>query len=406
MHIAYIHQYFATPNGSTGTRSYEFARRWVAAGHRVTMLTSTAQLTPADVPGGDLSRRCEFVLDGIRVIALPIRYSQKMGKAARILAFLRFMAASSREILRLSGVDVVYATSTPLTVAVPALLRKFVRGTPFVFEVRDLWPAVPCELGYIRSRLLTRFLCYFERLVYRRAAAVVALSPGMRDGVQASLRGDQRILVAPNCCDTEVFRPDRDGSLVRRDRGWEGRFVCVHVGAIGMSNGLDLVVRTADRLRDDPEYLFVLVGDGRERPRLMKMVEDRKLTNVQFTGSVPKEQLPDLFAAADVSMVVFAPFPVLEHNSANKFFDSLSAGKPIVLSYGGWQRELIEAAEAGLGCRQGDEEAFARNIQTLKDDPALRAKMGRNGRRLAETMFHRDLVAAQVLSFIGEAVTC
>lgn len=406
MHIAYIHQYFATPRGSTGTRSYEFARRWVTAGHRVTLLTSTAQLTPEDVPGGDLSRRSAFEVEGIQVIALPVAYSQKMGRLARLIAFVRFMLASAWTLLRLKEVDVVFATSTPLTVAVPALLRRWLRGTPYVFEVRDLWPDVPFELGYIRGGVVMRVLRWFERLTYRRAAAVVALSPGMRDGVQAAAGETKPILVAPNCCDTAAFRPDVDGTATRRAHGWEGRFVCVHVGAVGMSNGLDQVVRVADRLRDDPEFLFVLVGDGRERPRLMKMAEELKLTNLQFTGSLPKHELPGLFAAADVSLVVFAPFPILEHNSANKFFDSLSAGKPVALCYGGWQRELIEQEGAGLGCRQGDEEAFARNLRYLKDHPDERAKMGRNARRLAETLFSRDRVAGDVLEFIRAAVEC
>ena len=128
LHIAYIHQYFATLRGSTGTRSLEFARRWVRAGHRVTMITSTAQLVPADVPGGDLNRRSEFEVDGIRVIALPVGYSQKMGRLARMWAFLRFMFASTGTVLGLSGVDIVFATSTPLTVGIPAVSYTHLRA--------------------------------------------------------------------------------------------------------------------------------------------------------------------------------------------------------------------------------------------------------------------------------------
>jgi len=400
MHIAYVHQYFATPNGSTGTRSYEFARRWVAAGHRVTMLTSTAQLTPADVPNGDLDRRSEFEIKGIRVIALPVKYSQQMGRLSRIVAFLRFMWTSTWTLLRLPDVDLVFATSTPLTVGIPALVRQCLRRTPFVFEVRDLWPEIPYELGYLPGGPILWFLRWFERCVYRSASKIVALSPGMRDGVVSAGVPHDQVVVVPNCCDTERFRPDIDGTVVRNARGWEGRFVCVHIGAIGMTNGLDLVIRTAQRLRDDPDYLLVLVGDGRERPRLMKMAEERELTNVQFPGNIPKDELPGIFAAADVSLVVFAPFSILQHNSANKLFDSLSAGKPVVLNYSGWQRDMLEAAGAGLGCEQGDEATFVANIKRLKVDPQLRRQMGCNARRLAETRFDRSRLSARVLKQI------
>ncbi|MEP0841861.1 MAG: glycosyltransferase family 4 protein [Phycisphaerae bacterium] len=400
MHIAYVHQYFATPRGSTGTRSYEFARRWAAAGHRVTVITSTAQLTAADVPGGDISRRRDFVIDGVRVIALPVAYSQKMGKPARMAAFARFMLASTWTLLRLRDVDVVYATSTPLTVAVPALVRRWLRKTPYIFEVRDLWPAVPVELGYLLNRWLIRTLRGLERRAYLDSAGVVALSPGMRDAIAAVVAGRRDILVAPNCCDLDRFRPDLDGQKVRRKLGWEGRFVCLHAGAMGQVNGLDQLIRVADRLREDPAFLFVLAGDGRERPALVDQVRRRGLGNVRFVGGGEIRGQLVLGNAADVCLVTVAPHPVLEHNSANKLFDALSAGRPVAINYSGWQRDLLEAEQAGLGCARGDEGAFAANLRWLKDHPSERAEMGRRARLLAETRFSRDRLAAEVLAFI------
>lgn len=403
MHILYIHQYFATPNGHTGTRSYEFARRWVRAGHRVTMLTSTAQLVFEDVPGGRLDRRCSFDLEGIRVIGLPVRYSQTMGRFGRIMAFVRFMLASLRAAMGIKDVDIVFATSTPLTVGVPALMRRWLKGTPYVFEVRDLWPAIPHELGYLPGGPVLWLLKAFERRVYRGSAGVVALSPGMRDGVVASAGERVPVIVVPNCCDTDRFRPDIDGSAIRREFGWGDRFVCIHVGAIGMANGLDFVLDVADHVRDDPDYLFVLIGEGRERPRLEAMIAERGLNNVVFTGPMPKARLPEVWAAADVALVIFAPFPILEHNSANKLFDSLSAGRAVLLNYSGWQREQLEAVEAGMGCAQGDVAGFVANLYRLKGDASLRQRMGGNARQLAEKRFNRDAAAGAILDFLQQA---
>lgn len=404
MHILYIHQYFATPKGHTGTRSYEFARRWVAAGHCVTMLTSVAQLTQEDLAqaSGRLIRR--FRIDGIEVVALNVPYQQRMGVVRRTWAFLLFMVLAGWMVLRIKGVDVVYATSTPLTIGISALVGRYLCGRRYVFEVRDVWPAVPIAMGLIRNRLLISVLEWFERLVYRKAESVVALSPGMEARVRKVSPRGKEVVIVPNCCDTERFRPDVDGAKVRRARGWQDRFVCIHVGAIGPTNGLMAVVRAAERFENDPDYLFVLVGDGSERPRLSAEIERLGLSNIQVLGNIPKQKLPELFAAADVSLVVFANVPILEDNSANKFFDSLSAGKPVLLNYSGWQRDVIESAGAGFGCKQGNDAEFHEKLQRLREAPELRRAMGERARRLALDRFNRDDLATHVLETIAGVV--
>jgi glycosyltransferase involved in cell wall biosynthesis len=172
---------------------------------------------------------------------------------------------------------------------------------------------------------------------------------------------------------------------------------------MGPVNGLDAVIEIAHRLRKDPEWLFVLIGEGNEKPRLQARCRALGLTNVQFLDGIPKSDLPVVLAAADVALVTVVPVPILEHNSANKFFDALSAGKPVVLNYGGWQREIIEPAGAGLGCHLGDTAEFCAKLSQLKSDPQLRATMGRNARELAVKRFSRDLLAAKVLEVLVES---
>lgn len=403
MHILYIHQYFSTPRGRTGTRSYEFARRWVAAGHRVTVLTSRAQLPPEDLGPQRRGLVSHLEIDGIEVTVLNIHYRQAMGFCQRVWAFVSFMVLASWMALRIPAVDLIYATSTPLTVGVPAMVVRLLRRRPYVFEVRDVWPAGAVAMGAIRNRLAIRLLTVLERTVYRWAEAVVALSPGMEAAVRQAAPYDKRVITVPNCCDTDRFCPEVDGSAIRRRRGWEDRFVCVHVGAIGPTNGLDAIVEAANRVRGDPDWLFVLVGEGSEKDRLQARCRALALVNVQFLGGIPKCDLPVLLAAADLALVTFAPVPILEHNSANKFFDALSAGKPVVLNYGGWQREVIEAAGAGLGCQMGDNEEFFAALGALKSAPARRAAMGRQARKLATERFSRDMLAARTLAVLVEA---
>ena len=394
MRILYIHQHFAIPTGSTGTRSYEFARRWVKAGHKVTIITGHY-----DIGGLDYSKKPQMI-DGIEIRIAGTRYSNKQSFFRRLMSFAGFVLFSFLAGLRVKNVDVIYATSTPLTVGISAMFLKWFKHVPFVFEVRDQWPEIPIELGVIRSKILIKILLWLERRIYKSAAAIVALSPGMADGVREVLQSDKEIVVVPNSSDTEVFRPDIDGSAVRQEYGWANKLVFLHFGAMGKANGLDFIVQAAEKLKENSEIHFVTVGDGSEKERLINKVKSLGLKNIEFIGSKPKSELPFFVAACDVSMVIFANRPILEHNSANKFFDSISAGKPILLNYSDWQRKIIEENNAGFGCKLYDLDEFVEKVSYFNLNRDAVKKMGQNARKIAVERFDRNKLAAEVLSVI------
>jgi len=326
-----------------------------------------------------------------------------MGAIARLWAFRRFMDAACWRVLVMRGVDVVYASSTPLTVGAPALWAWWLRRRPYVFEVRDLWPAVPIELGVIRHAAVIRTARLLERQIYRSARAIVTLSPGATAVVRRSVGDDKLVIEVPNAADTESFTPDVDGTEVRQQMEWGDPIVFVHAGAMGRVNGLDAIVQLAARFRDDPRILFALVGEGGEKARLVEQAAREGLSNLRIHPGVPKRRMPALMAAADVGLMTVMPAPILEHNSANKFFDYLAAGKPVVLNYGGWMRDTLEGAGAGLGCAMGDEDAFFRNVGELAKNTELRRSMGRAARQLALTRFNRDDLAARALEVVCAA---
>lgn len=398
MHILYFHQYFALPTGSTGTRSYEMARRWVAAGHRVTMICGRAEAC-------GLPNRTRFEAAGIQVRIVNSVYSQKHSFSRRIWAFIFFLTAGMLEGLRVKNIDVVYASSTPLTIGIPALLLKWLRRRPFVFEVRDQWPEVPISMGYIRSPLLKKSLLWLERLIYKESSAVVALSPGMAEGVRQALgRIEKPILVAPNSADTQLFRPDIDGASVRIKMGWEDKLVVMHFGAMGTVNTLDFLVDIAEKIRHITNIHIVCIGEGKERHRLSERVNSLRLSNIEIHGPVEKERLPEMVAACDISTVIIGNYPIIEHNSANKFFDSLAAGKPILLNYSGWQREYLEKFNCGYGCQLCEQGEYIQKLMDLCTQPEKRKLLGQNARKLAEEIFNRDKIAASVLDLLERTV--
>lgn len=403
MHILYILQYFGTPTNSRGSlRPYEFARRWALKGHKVTVLATTSGRARKDLGSinGKFIKRCS--LEGFDVIAFDISYNQSMSFFRRILAFTYFLVSASFAVLFIKKVDVVYASSTPLTVGVPALVAKWVRKIPFVFEVRDHWPAALIEMGIIKNKILIKMLLWLEKRIYKSASAIVALSPGTAASVKGILGETQKpIVTVPNCSDIELFRPDIDGSSIRRKFRWEDKMVLLHAGAMGKVNGLNFVINAALRLKDRTDVHFVLIGRGSQKQALSDRIKRLGLSNIEVLESKPKSELPEFIAATDVSLVIVADYPILEHNSANKFFDALSAGNPVLLNYSGWQGEILEENNAGFGCELCDLDEFVEKVLYFNSHKQQLIEMGRNARRIAEEKFDRAKLAAEALDVIN-----
>lgn len=402
MHILYIHQFFATRESNLGLiRSYEFARRWVEQGHEVTVITSSSRL-PEEFAA---KRLYDGEIDGIRVRSVRVNYSNYMGYGRRLGSFAAFMLGATWLAATAGKHDVVFATSTPLTVGVPGYAASVLTGAPFVFEVRDLWPEAPIQMGVIkRYGLLGIVAKGLERFLYRRAKEVVALSPGMAAGVVAEGVSPEHVHMVPNSSDLDLFSPGpRDRTLVNRYQ-LARKFVVGYAGAIGPSNAVEDNVPAAARIllaRGRDDIVFVIAGDGKSMP----LLEERTagLPNVRLVGSLPKSEVPRLTRTADTLMVLFADKPILATNSPNKLFDGLASGRPMIVNSAGWTREIVEDNECGLYVPAEDAEALADAIEKLADDRALRKRWGLNARCTAERWFARDLLAEQVLTVLRSA---
>jgi glycosyltransferase involved in cell wall biosynthesis len=388
MNILYIHQHFATPKGTSGTRSYEFARRWVKAGHKVTVITGRYDIGGLELGKGLIQKQS---IEGINVIIVGTKYSNKQSYLRRIISFLSFCLFSIYVGLRVKNVDVIYVTSTPLTVGIPAIVLKWLKRVPFVFEVRDQWPESVIEVGILHNKLLIKILLWLEKIIYKNASAIVAVSGGMAESIQNIVKDKKPVYVIPNGADLELFTPEVDGREIRKEKGWGDKLVFLHAGAMGKITGLEFIIDVADKLRGYHNVLFVLIGEGFRKGALQDKVKELGLKNVEILPSVAKQQLPPIMAAADVIMVVIGNFPIIErHASLNKFYDGLSAGKPLLLNYSGWQRELIEKHEVGFGCRLCDVDEFVEKVRYLSCHRNKLSHMGRQARVLAETQFSRD----------------
>ncbi len=406
MHVLYLHQHFVARSGTSGGRSHEFARILVERGHRVTLVTGAHDQSGLELDGRGLVERT--ILDGIEILVLNVRYSQKLSMARRILAFVRFMVLSSWVAMRVPGIDVVFATSTPLTIAVPGILASWRRRRPFVFEVRDLWPEIPIQIGVLRNPLVKLAARGLERFAYRCASRVVALSPGMKAGVVAAGVPAERVAVIPNSSDVGLFRvPSELGLEFRAGRPELGdRPLVVYAGAFGRINGLDYVVGLAERVAAiDPRPAFLLVGQGSERSKVLALAAERGVLGVNLFAldPLPRAELPRLLSAATMLSSFCIPLAILEMNSANKFFDAFAAGKPVVINYGGWQADLLEEDGAGIAVDPFDLDRAAAQLVAVLGDQAWLDAAGRASRRLGDEVFDRRRLAARLEEVLATA---
>lgn len=406
MHVLYLHQYFVPPDGSGGTRSYEMGRRMVAAGHQVTLVTSSAAFPPAyDFP----HLRNTLRIDGIDLVVLRIGYSNRMSYAMRMLAFLGFAICALSEVVRVQKPDVVFASSTPLTIIVPALMAKLVHRCPMVFEVRDLWPEVPIAMGALNNSLVIRAARWLERLAYRHAARIVALSPGMADGIAACNVPGEKISVVPNSSDVDLFRaPSNVGDRFRRQHPYlDDAPLIVYTGALGRVNGVDYMTRIAEEMLSlQPAVRFLIAGWGSERDSIEAEARRRGVlhNNLWILPTLPKVEMPGLLSAATLASSFVINRSELWNNSANKFFDALAAGRPVMINHEGWQADFLRKSGAGLVIPPEDAKAAAKQICAFLDDPE-RLELARLAAcKASETTFNRDRLASKLIATLEDVV--
>lgn len=403
MRILYIHQHFATPKGSSGIRSYQMARRMIERGHRVTMVCGRGVEGQSGLLGAFEKGVRKGRVDEIDVIEIDLKYSNSDGFLKRTKTFLAFMLTTSKLVFT-EDYDVLFATTTPLTVGLPGILGRWLRRKPFVFEVRDLWPELPRAMGVIRNPLLLWLIGVLEWASYRSAHRLIGLSPGIVDGIVR--RGVKRdtIAMVPNGCDLDIFSARVDPW--QPDAVANDKFLAVFAGAHGLANGLDSVLDAAavllEQKREDIQ--IILIGNGMCKDALMKRATQENLNNIVFLEPVKKADLARLFKRANVGLQVLADVPAFYFGtSPNKFFDYIAAGLPVLTNYPGWLAGMVEDAACGIAVPPGNPQAFADALIRLANNRSAAAAMGAQAMALAQNRFSRDLLASNWAQWVEEA---
>lgn len=403
MHVLYFHQHFTTPKGASGIRSYQMARALVARGHRVTMVCGSLSNGATGLTQPFTNGQRRGLVDGIDVVEFELNYSNSDGFLTRILTFVKYAIGSIR-IALFGNYDLVFATSTPLTAGIPGIVAKWIRQKPFVFEVRDLWPELPRQMGVIRNPVLLAAMSVLEKLSYMSANRCVALSPGIFEGIEKRGIAAKHIAMIPNGCDIGLFSAP-DAKPWRPDSIPEANLLAVFAGTHGQANGLDAVLDAASilRQRGRDDISVLLVGDGKLKAALMERAKKEKLSNVIFHDPIDKVRLACLMMSADLGLQCLANIPAFYYGtSPNKFFDYAAAGVPVLCNYPGWIAELIRASNCGYAVEPEDASAFADVLEHIAQHKDELIAMSANIRTLARRNFDRTKLASNWVEWVVE----
>lgn len=399
MRIIFFYQYFGTPKGKWSTRVYELTRRWVEQGHSVTVVTSPYD--KSDISATKLVERVD--IDGIKLIVINSGDSNRFSIIKRILRFAIFSKLSVWYALT-ERYDVAVASSGPITVGLPVLMARWLRGKPFVFEVRDLWPQGAIEMGLLKGKFAQKLAKWFEKICYNSASLVVGCSKGMTDDINRRFPKVKTEIIS-NASDIELFgKPafiDRNSS-----EGESSKKYCIYTGSLGAMDDVLSVLKAALLLKERcvDNINFVIIGDGAERQMLESFSAEHDLQNVQFLGLLPKYEVVSWLHKAFASFVCFKPLPVLETVSPNKMFDSFAAGVPIIQNTTGWIRHLVNDTQCGINVMPGNNEAMADAIVLCANNNEKQAQLSANAYSVAHEFFNRDKLAIKYIDILKQVI--
>ncbi len=382
---------------SGSTRSFEMARRLVEMGHQVEIITSTRE---NDIKNYEL----RTIESGIIVNWIKVNYSNNMLFWPRIISFVKFAFLAFLKAKKLKG-DIIFASSTPLTISLPGIFAARLNRIPFYFEVRDLWPEIPIAMGYLKNPILRYLALKLEKYSYHNSRGIVALSDGMKDGIINTGYPSEKVTVIPNGADLDSFDFNKDfKSDFRKKFGFEDNDVIIlYPGTFGRVNNLEYLVDLANKFIYQNNIKFMLVGEGNERDLIINKAKSLSLfqRNMFFFDKIPKNEISNYFSMSDIVISTVMPLKELEANSANKFFDALASGTCMVVNHGGWQEHELIKFNCGFRLPRNIDEAFIK-LKYYTEDKMKLKNMGHNARILAKEKYSRDILAKRLADFFEQ----
>lgn len=396
MRLVYIHQHFCTNQGSGGTRSYDVSKHMVQDGHHIHIICGIADVSGlSQLPWYKLFHR--KVIDGIEVTICNVPYSNNLRSLRRTWAFLWFALLATFAALTVRRPDLIFATSTPLTVGIPGYLAAKIKRVPFVFEVRDIWPESFIRSGWVTGNELSiKIMGHLEVFLYRHAVKILLVSPGFEKRLIERGFPAEKLKTILLGADGDIFRDIKPNYEFLDQHNLRDKTVAIFTGAHGKANGLNYIVEAARCSSDNPNIAYVLIGQGGEKERLKQKAQEYNLDNIVFADAVPKEQLPGILAVCHIGLMILKDIHEPRPVTPNKIFDYMFMAMPSVVNFEGPTIDMVQADGSGLYADPKKPEDLAEKVKMLAGNPQLRDEMGQRGKKIAWQKHDRKIIARQL----------
>jgi glycosyltransferase involved in cell wall biosynthesis len=412
MHLLLVHQYYLGENDSGGSRWTEFVKNWIKQGHQVTVLAGMVHYATGNKieKYKGLYTSIEEINPNLTIIRSHVSELYNVNFLGRLWGYFSFVFSSIYAGLfkARKKYDIIISTSPPLFIGITSLVLSKIKRVPYVFEIRDLWPESAIDIGVLKNQFLIKLSYFLEKLIYNNAVKISVLTPAFRDklielkGISAS-----KIILVPNAADfslTETLIDKFDVNAFKAKEGIEDKFIILYVGAHGVANHLIQVLDVAEKFRNEPEILFLLIGDGMKKKELVIEAEKRNLFNIKFIDAVPKNEIFKYILSCDIGSSILKKADAFKTVYSNKTFDYMSCKKPILMLIDGVSRKLVEEANCGLYIEPENITEFEEGIRYYLKNKSVLKEHGNNGYNYAKKNFDRDFISQYYLEQLKKVV--
>ncbi len=410
MNILLLHQYFLEEDDPGGSRWNELTRVWTNKGHSVTVIAGMMHYNGKEKKEEYKGRYFVKKQQGpVTVFRCHVSEAYNKNFLGRLWGYFSFMFSSLwAGIFKVKGkYDLVVVTSPPLFVGISGYLIAAIKRKPFVFEVRDLWPESAIATGVLTNGLIIKVAYWVEHFIYRKSKLINVLTPAFYKTLAEKNKVEpERLIQISNAADfslSDHLLQSFDRETFRREHKLDGHFVITYVGAHGVANKLDQLLDAGAALKDT-NVLFLLIGQGMEKDKLVKLAADRGIGNVRFLDSVPKQEVFCYILASEMGASVLKRVDTFKTVYSNKTFDYMACKKPILMAIDGVSRELVEDAKAGTYVEPENTEAYNKIIREYLADPGRLATEGENGYRYAKENYDREILAERYLELLKKVL--
>jgi glycosyltransferase involved in cell wall biosynthesis len=408
MKILLLHQYYLEDDDHGGSRWNEITKQWAEEGHQVQVIAGMMHYTSSEKRSEYKGKWFKKKKQGsVNVIRCHVSESYNSNFVGRLWAYFSFVFSSSwAGLFKVKGkYDVIIVTSPPLFIGISGYLISLFKRIPFVFEIRDLWPESAIDTGVVTNKFIIKLAYTLEKFIYKKASIINVLTPAFKDTlINKKGIAQEKIIFIPNAADfslSDDLVQNFDVNKFKVENELENKFIITYVGAHGVANNLDQVLETAQLLKDT-NVLFLLIGDGMEKSRLVKKASNENIQNVRFINPVPKADVFKYILASDMGTSVLKNVETFKTVYSNKTFDYMACKKPILMAIDGVSRALVEQADAGVFVRPENAEDFAQKVKFYLSNSSEINRQGESGYQFAKENFDRMVLAKKYLHLIQD----